>query len=153
MKGRCFLKEVLWDPSVNVKQEVEYALARLGRVIEPLIETRWSEPLRNLAEALAEVLVKACRRARLRRAMRTAQALQDLLRLEPEDLILLPGPPGAKLIELLSLVRHFVASPQDERKDEAPGFPAEGEVRVAPERGDGGPRRRVQRRRGAPRAS
>jgi hypothetical protein len=105
------LEEVLRDPSRDVKQDVDYALTRLGRVIDPLIESRWSEPLRNLAEVLAEALVKACRRAKLRRAMRTAQALHGLLKLDAEDLALIPIPPGEKLLELLSLVRHFVAFP------------------------------------------
>jgi hypothetical protein len=110
-RRRCPLKELLPDPSLGVKEEVDYALARLARVIEPLIDSGWSEPLRNLAEALAELLVQACRRARLRRAMRAAQTLHALLKLEAEELVQIPGAPGEKLLELLSLVRQFIAFP------------------------------------------
>jgi hypothetical protein len=103
------LKEVLRDPSVDATQDVEQVISQLGRAINVLLVSRWSEASRNRADQLAELLVKTCRRARARQAMRTAQALQALVKLDKDDLHLIQGPLRDKFFELLSLVRIFAA--------------------------------------------
>jgi hypothetical protein len=88
---------------------VEQALSQLRKAIDTLIKNRWSEPLRRRAEERAGHLVTACRRARVHRATRVAQALQALVKLEEEDLDLIHGPLQDKLFELLALVRTLAA--------------------------------------------
>jgi hypothetical protein len=101
------LKEVLRDTSLEASHDVEHAISRLGRAINVLLVSRWSESHRSRAEELAETLVNTCRRARAHRAMRTAQALHALVKLDEDDLYLIHGPLRDKLFELLALVRIF----------------------------------------------
>jgi hypothetical protein len=94
---------------VDASADVEYAVSRLERAIDVLVDSGWSEPLQNLAEALSEALVKTCRQAKARRAMRTAQALHALVSLDPAEHHLVAGSVREKLTELLALVRTFAA--------------------------------------------
>jgi hypothetical protein len=87
--------------------DIQHAASQLERAIQALLEHRWEERLRRRAEERAQLLMMACRKAKLLRATRAAQALQSLLSLDEEDLYCIHEPLRQKLFELLDLVRSF----------------------------------------------
>jgi hypothetical protein len=98
-------------PAVPANSPIQHAASQLQTAIQALLDHRWEERLRRRAEERANLLTTACRKAKLPRATRAAQALQSLLSLEEEDLYCIHDPLRHKLFELLELVRIFADVP------------------------------------------
>jgi GAF domain-containing protein len=91
--------------SGRAHQGIHDTVDQLGWVINRLAKGVWEESRRRQAQELADRLVAACTRARLRRAARAARALQSLMKLAPEDVHSIKETFTFKLFELLGLVR------------------------------------------------
>jgi hypothetical protein len=79
-------------------------VAQLGPAIHALLKGLWDEPVRGRAGELADRLVAACAKARLRRATQAARALQSLVKLAREDVRPMKDHLSDKLFELLGMV-------------------------------------------------
>src|SRR5262245_41627926 len=88
-----------------VPPSIQDTLGQLRRVIEALTHRPEDVRLRRHAAEQAESLVLSCRRLRVRRATRAAQAIRSLVGLGHEDAWSIQDHLREKLLELLSLVQ------------------------------------------------